>query len=200
MIIYRGLPVLEISPSAEENAIELKRDVGLLDPQTGQKSLFARDEAPKIIRQFRVILDGLAEINALEGFFNRCKGRAFPFWVPSFRQDLTLANSAMASDMSISVNQIGYVQWLWRHKARRNIALRNHSGIWAYRQVTSCSLSLVNESLVLNSQLGSNFNIGSMVSWLLYCRMYSDQWEITYHSQNVAEAIIQVIELPGETP
>jgi hypothetical protein len=135
----------------------------------------------------------------MESFLDAHRGRAVPFWLPSRRRDLLLAQPVGASDPGIVTRAMGYTRLLYPSKARRHLAFLNGSS-WIYRSITAAVEGATTETLTLSSPLGVSLPSATLVSQLLLCRLASDEAEIIYLTESVAEARISCLEIPQEAP
>ncbi len=98
---YLGHDVLELNYN-RIGAFEerLRRKFVLLSSKTGRRIADEQAPAPAASRPFTWTAIGRDEITAMRNFIDARKGRAVPFWLPSFQWDLALAED-------ISQNQSG---------------------------------------------------------------------------------------------
>jgi hypothetical protein len=200
MTTYLSLDVLEAAPNArdpQEDAFH--RSVAGLDPGLGSRWFRGRDSVPKVARTFVWTCANRSEIVALKAFLDARKGQAIPFWLPSRRRDLILAQAAGASDPGISIQAMGYTRFLFPAKARRHLAFRVGAA-WIFRSVTDAAEGPLTETLTLSSAAGAVLPLDTLVSQLLLCRLAADEVGISYLTDSVAEAHIPYVEIPQEAP
>jgi len=200
MTNYLGIEVLEISPNARDPREDgLDRSVSALDPGLGTRSVRGRSEAPAISTPVVWTCPDRAAIASMEAFLDAHRGRAVPFWLPSRRRDLMLAQAVGASDSSILIQSAGYARHMFPAQARRHLAFLN-GATWIYRSVLAAAEGGGVETLTLNAPLGVALPGGALISHLLLCRLASDEIEITYITESVAEVTLPCSELPQEVP
>jgi hypothetical protein len=172
-------------------------------------STFENDMAQPVVRDrggvsfqaidFRWFLNGRDKAAAFRDFVYRRAGSLVPFWVPTWREDLTVAQLANSGDSGIVVNACGYTSRMFPDRARRYIAIRNGQS-WIFRKVTSASSAGATETLTLDAQLGASISAGAVVSFLVLCRMSDDAASIDWQTTKFAEATTRFTELPKEVP
>lgn len=141
-----------------------------------------------------------AAIQELRDFFDNRAGRLVPFWVPSWREDLTLATTTASGDTAIQVKACGYAAGMFPDKARRYLVLWKADGSMLFRKVTSASAAGYIESLGLDASVGAVIPAGSPISFLTLCRMDKDDLEITWKTTEFATAEVDHVEIPREVP
>ena len=200
MTSYLGLDVLEHRPNMREVPTDAStRSLAILDPGLGARDVQARDLAPAIQRTHLWTAHGLAAIAELRAWLAARKGRAVPFWVSTLRQDLLLAAPGNAVDTTITIEGIGYARFAFPHRARRHLALHLPTGT-LYRQVVTATDGGATEALGLDAALGVTVPIGTLVSYLVLCRLDSDEIELVWHTDQLVETLLVFREIPEEVP
>jgi len=203
---HEGFEILELNydrvGSVEEKLI---RKFVLMDPKTGKRTADEHAPSPAAVRPFVWTALGRDEITTMRTFIDDRKGRAVPFWLPSFQWDLSLSEDVLTDSAIVSVEWVRYVQQMWGTTgARRHIALWTLGiGSMDYYSVTDSSdpLDYVTESLTIDPVAVRDYDKDTTVlSFLKLCRLDSDQVTIEYLSGNVAQATIRVREIPLESP
>lgn len=200
MTSYLGFDVLEISPNARDPREDaFLRSVATFDPVLGRSVTRSRDAAPQGRRPLLWTCANRAEIVAFQAFLAARKGRLVPFWMPSRRQDLLLNQSVAAADPGIVIRATGYTRFMFPVPGRRHLAFLA-GGSWVIRSVDSSAEGGASESLQLSSPLGVSLPSSALVCHLLYCRLAADEVELIYHTDSIAEAQIDYLEIPREAP
>lgn len=201
MTDYLGTPVLERRPNSREEPDDTSsRRLLVFDPGLGARSVVAQDSAPAVQRTFLWTAIGRAEIVALKAWLAERQGRRVPFWVSTLRRDLLLAKAGASTDTTLSVEAIGYTRFAYPQPARRHLALHLPDGSTLYRQVQGAVEAGATETLVLTAALGVAVPATTLVSHLVLCRLDSDELELEYQPENVAETRLPFVELPEEAP
>lgn len=203
---YLGYDVLELNYNRVGGIEErLSRKFVLLDPKTGKRVADEQSPSPAAARPFTWTAFGRAEIAAMRQFLEARKGRAVPFWLPSFQWDLSLTEDLPETSAIATVQYVRYVQQMWGTTgARRHIALWTiGEGGMDYYRISNASdpANYVTESLTLDPVAVRDYLLETtVISFLKLCRMDSDRVTIEYPSGRVAEATMPVRELPMEAP
>lgn len=201
MTTYLGIDVLERQHNAvEEPSDTLGREYRTLDPGVGKRFADAADDAGATGRTFLWTCPNRAEIVALKTWLRARKGRTFPFWMPSWRRDLILASTVQSVDTVITIQNSGYTRYLWANPARRDVAFILGPSQILYRRITAVAEQGLTETLTLSSSLGVQIPTSTLVSFLAVCRLDTDEPELVYHTDSIAEARLPFIEIPMETP
>jgi hypothetical protein len=203
MPTYQGFDVLELEPSATgERSTDYTRSIFRHDSRTGKLRVADRSGVA-VVRPggFVWLMEGRAEIQAYRDFIAARKGALVPFWVPSWQHDLVMGADLTAGNVSLLITRIGYAKFMFPTVARRHIAFLLADGTKYYRKVTAAAEGTDTETLTLDSSIGVLVPAAStMVSFLTLCRLTVDDQELTWHTRDVAEAILDFVELPQEVP
>lgn len=204
---YFGFEVLELNYNRAGPIEErLGRGFVLLDPETGKRVADEHTESPAAVRPFIWSAFGRDEISTLRGFLAARKGRAVPFWLPSFQWDLTLTEDVLTSQAVLTVEWVRYKQQMFGTTgARRHVALwtlGDGSTIDCYRvDAAGDPGNYETETLTIDPVAVRDYTAETtVVSFLKLCRLEEDRVSITYPDGAHAEATIPVRELPLEAP
>ena len=203
---YLGFDVLELNYNRIGRIEErVRRKFVLLDSKTGVRQPDEQSAEPAPTRPFSWLARGRAEIAAMRDFLDDRKGKAVPFWLPSLQWDLSLAEDVTASSPTLQISWMRYAsQMFGTTGARRHLALWD-LGIpsFEYYEVTAASDpgDGLTETLTISPVTARNYQADrTVISFLKLCRLEQDTAEIRYPSGNVAQATIEVRELPKEAP
>lgn len=201
MTTYLGYDVLDAPPNTREDQNDgMSRSVAMLDPGIGKRWAEARDSDPSMQHPYLWTCLSHAEIAALKAWLLRRKGRAVPFWAPTWRRDLILHADVGSTDTGIVIESMSYTELLFPAHARRHLAFWTSSRTLVYRSVISSVNNGATETLTLNTSLGVSFPKEGLISFLVLARLAADEVEIGYHTDSIAEASIPYIETPQEAP
>jgi hypothetical protein len=183
----------------------LRRKFVLLSSKTGRRVADEQAPAPAASRPFTWTAFGRDEITAMRTFLDARRGRAVPFWLPSFQWDLALAEDVSQNQSSATIWWVRYKQQMWG-----TTGARRHLAIWSLGDVTmdycriTGAIDVANyqtETLTLDPVAQREYaRTKTVLSFLKFCRLDEDRIEISYPSPQVAEATIRVRELPLEAP
>lgn len=203
---YLGYDVLELNYN-RVGAFEerLKRKFVLLSSKTGRRIADEQAPVPATTRPFTWTAIGRDEITAMRSFLDARKGRAVPFWLPSFQWDLALAEDIAQNQSGATIRWVRYKQQMWgTTAARRHLALWSlGSSVMDYCRITGATdpANYLTETLTLDPVAQRDYSrTQTVLSFLKLCRLDEDRIEVSYPSPQVAEATIRVRELPLEAP
>ncbi len=199
---YQGFDVLEIEPSAvSSREFTHRRSLARLDSRTGK--LRARDRSGVAVVSpggFVWLMEGRAEIQAYRDFIVARRGALVPVWVPTWNRDLEMDADLSAGNVNLSISKIGYTKFMFPTVARRHIAFLLADGTRYYRKIIGSSEASSNEVLTLDSSISALVPKVTIVSFLTLCRLAADDPELAWHNRDVAEAVLDFVELPKEVP
>ncbi len=143
------------------------------------------------------------EISAYRAWAALRKGQQSAFWLPSWQHDLVQSTPLGAGDVRLVIQSQNYTKFQFPQASRRYLCftMLDGSGIRYYRKVTEATVGATTETLVLDSPLSNSAVTvaGScMISFLQLVRLSTDEPELTWASQDVAEIQLDCIELPLE--
>lgn len=203
---YQGFDVLELNYNRIGRIEErVRRKFVLLDSVTGSRQTDEQSPAPAPTRPFSWLAFGREEIATMRSFLEDRKGRAVPFWLPSFQWDLSLNQDLDQAETNLQIRWVRYASLMFGTLgARRHIALWDLGvGSFEYYEVTAASDpgDGITEALTISPAAARDYQATrTVISFLKLCRLEDDSVEIRYPSGDVAEATIDVRELPLEAP
>lgn len=198
---YLDIEVLERRPNARETQPDISRRLtSLFDPGIGMRSVRGRDAAPAVEHPFLWTCHSKAEVAGLKAWFDVRRGRLVPVWLLTGRRDLLVAQPIGASDLTLGVAACGFTRHAFPQPARRHLAILLPSGAMAYRRVTDALDAGATETLTLSASLGEVLPAGAWLSYLTLCRLASDDLELHWVTDEVAEAQLRFVEIPQEAP
>lgn len=204
---YYGIDVLVLDYN-RAGPIEERLDRGfvLLDAETGKRVADEHTESPAAVRPFTWSAFGRDEIATLREFLTARKGRAVPFWLPSFQWDLTMTEDVLTSQSVVTIEWIRYTQqYFGTTGARRHVALwtlGDASTIDCYRIAGATDPgNYETETLTIDPVAVRDYPAETtVVSFLKLCRLEEDRISISYPDGSHAEMSPLVRELPLEAP
>lgn len=193
--VLQAMPNWKSAPSQK-----LSRILSKLDNGVGPVAVSDRAGIGFGSQTFQWWMSTHAAVQGLRDFFDSRTGRLVPFWVPSWREDLTLSSATTSGDTSIQVKACGYSSGMFQDKARRYLVLWKADGAMIFRKVTSASSVGSIESLGLDSAVGAILPADTPISFLTLCRMDNDELEISWKTTEFATANVEHVEIPREVP
>lgn len=204
---YLGYDVLELNYNRRGPIEEtLDHDFILLDARTGKRYADDHAESPAASRPFIWTADDRAESATMRAFLAARKGRAIPFWFPSYQWDLALVEDCLTAAATLTIEWVRYTQQMFGTTgARRHVALWTHGvpGSMDYYRIDDADDpgTEVTETLTLDPAAVRDYDAETtVISFLKLCRLESDLVTIRYPDGVHAEAEIVVRELPNEAP
>lgn len=199
-MVYRGYDVFDIIPDRNDDTELWSRSFEIIGSPAGKFSLDDRGGTPVIGRTWTYIATSRAEIAAVRTFLDSRIGKKVAFWIPTYLEDFTL--TANASGTTATVEEVGYVARYVTDVARQHVAFISTAGVITPRKVNSAvNNGNGTETLTLDSALPGTFTPAlTLLSFLVFARLDSDEYTVTWHTHNAAEFSLRILELPREVP
>jgi hypothetical protein len=175
----------------DELSDDMLSNIDLFDPMVGPVAFYQNWDHSKIARTYRVVCEGPAEAWELREFLHRRAGRFRAFWQPTFENDLRLESTGTIVS-TVNIVKDDFIRYA---TDRTHIAIQA-AGVWYPRAIT-----LITEvdddtvQLTLSSALNVAADRISCISWLGLKRLNTDQVEIRYIGNGVAEAEFRILEV-----
>jgi hypothetical protein len=201
---FKGFDVLEVAPNWDQGLSRTyARSTVVMDPETGPITVDDKGGTPIVSHDLPWWFDSHSKITALRAFILARYGMLKPFWNPTWDADLVLAEAATSGSSVINIQSMDYTRFFFPDPARRYLALLSRAGA-ANRYVTVTG-AIDNgdgtESLTLSAALTSDIPVDTtMISFLAFCRLSSDDTEIDWGNTEFAECPLGIQELPRELP
>jgi hypothetical protein len=202
---FKGFDVLEIPPNWASAPLKrsYKRSMVTIDPKVGPIEVIDKGGTALVGQEFPWWLDTHPVVTAFRAFILRRFGQFNPFWIPTWDQDLVLAEDVGSTDSGITIQSEFYSRFLFPTEARRFIAFIPTDGSGnVYLKVTGAIDNLNGtETLSLEAPVGKNFAAATtMVSLLTLARLDADRVSIKWDSTDHAESLLALVEVPREVP
>lgn len=202
MATYLNIDVLDVTEPDRGDAADedVERRIVLLDSATGTRTSEAADSAPSASRVFRWRCFSRADWRVLKTFIDGKFGRAVPFWLITWEDDLDLTVDIAPNDLTITVEQCSYTALLFQYPSRRHIAfLDKLTGTRYFRKITAAVDGGSTETLTLDSSLGVSLPMASTaVSFLRLSRLDSDTPRIEWEGGQYATCDLPIKEIPWD--
>jgi hypothetical protein len=198
---FQGLDVLTVPPNVGDTELteEYERDMDTVDQGKGSWAVYDHSDGPMVTRPYSVLCKTRQEIMNLLAFLETRKGKLMPFWMPTWSKDLEQVQDMGASDLNILVKNIGYTRYIKQH-ANRSVVIffpaDNSTPI--IKTITGSAESSNNtETISFDSSFGSIKKPADFkaISFLTYCRMDQDAFELVWHSDSIATMNFRVREV-----
>jgi len=202
---YQGLDVLEVEANRFQAVTDdFVRRFNLLDQRTGVRWADELEAAPAIVRPFVWTALGREEALAMRSFVDDRKGRAIPFWVPTWQQDLQLHTDAVLDQTILEIDWVRYTGLQFPSTAaRRHLAVYSTSHVPSYHYIVDADDpgNFVTETIQISPGAARNWPKGSTIfSFLRLCRLENDVISWIWESTQVLHALIEIREIPAEVP
>jgi len=201
---YKSIDVLESMPNwAAGLKRSYNRSMVTLDPKIGPIAVVDKGGSAVVGQEFPWYLVDHAAVTTFRAFLLARFGQQNGFWIPTWDQDLVLAQDVGSSDGGITIESEFYTRFFFPNKARRYLAFIPEDGSGnVYRQVTAAVDNLDGtETLTLDSSTGKIFAAATtMISFLTLSRLAVDEAEIDWMNADLAQANLQIQEIPREVP
>jgi hypothetical protein len=195
---WLGMDVLTLQPNnAPDFETEHRRQAVLLDSRAGVRASDDHADLSFTSRGFNWWAKGRTSIAALKAFLHRRKGRAVPFWLPTWRRDLPLAE-AIAAGETFDIKDVGYTELQFPFVSRRHIALISTAGDVTIREIAYAVDNGDGTETITVSGALPEMPASTMVSLLTLMRLADDQVEIEWSTRAMAQARVPVTEIPRE--
>lgn len=137
-VLYRGVPVLEwrVDEGRDPSAI-YERTTNTLDNEVGPPAVVDLGGRPWRKGGHRWMLHGRAEHSAMRDWLYYLSGQYRHVWMPTWSDDLVLAQPAGASDVALVFEASGYVRFARLQPNRRDLRIELLDGTVFYRRITA---------------------------------------------------------------
>lgn len=181
------------------------RRITVIGPGPGAPWVDAHEAVPRYRRTLRIWNQGPDDLADLIGWLDARRGRALPFWLPSWDADLTLWEPAEPESGIITVyspEDLGYHALEFPAGPSRRHLLILAAGI----DPIYCRVTAIEDhsggaaALALDDSLAEGLPLGARISFLRWCRQDVDEARILFHPTGVSECDLPIIEIPQECP
>jgi hypothetical protein len=201
---YRGFDVLTLEPNVRDDGqVVYGRSMATLDAVAGAIEVNSRSRQPRGVWSYNWFMDSRTGADEYDAFMLARAGRAVPFWVPSWRGDLELATLIGSGDTTITIKACDYTAQMFPAAGRRHLAVMlNQGATLLFREILSAiDNGNGTETLTIDAALGAAGALATTtLSFLLFCRLDSDEPPRLWHHTQLAEATLPLRELPLEAP
>jgi hypothetical protein len=196
---YKTYDVVEMRPAVSGGLVERsERLMYLLDPLTGVVDYKDRFGYPDETFPLSFYLNSRSKIWDFKGWLANLAGKAKPFWVPSWRNDLTMVSDFPQGQTIITMRNVGYSKFIKQNPYRSHLYFIMANGSTYMTQITgSEEISGTEEKLTLGTAYGSDIVAADVVQicFLNSVRLASDEVNIQYTraDEAVCSMSVQVI-------
>jgi hypothetical protein len=191
--VYLGLPVLMQQPNRTE-AMDVRHIWSFFDSDSGTGRRFRKSEVGRAMtsQKHSWFLRGRTAKSLFRSMLYRLQGSLKSVWLPTFNDDLTLAQDAGAGASSIYVNETGFAYTGGPSSGREYIAILTTEGRLYRRVIDTAAAPAGQERLVLDAALPTGLLRQSVrrISWMDTARLENDR--IEFNHINAADGVSTV--------
>lgn len=197
---YNGAELFLLPPSwTEDMNANYSRLANRLDNETGQLRYDLRSPDPIETREIEYVLKSRQEINNLQRFFYRCKGRLHSFYAPTWLNDVELAYDAPAGQNYLLTKWTEYWKYFATCKRRKTLVVFDKDFTGRIIKIAGYSTNDTGEygKIYLESPLPAPLrkNDTLMISYLCRYRHDNDTMTTDYETVNIATTSFTLTEV-----
>lgn len=190
---YTGVDIFSHEPSWSANITSsYSRNANRLDNQTGVFRFDLKSNETTETKEINFSAFSRAEINNLQRFFYRCKGAWKSFCMPTWVNDIELAQDAYAGQINLLVKFNLYWKYYSKSKRRKTLVVFYTDNTVQILKIAGYSTNYTGElgKIYLENPLKRTIVKRSvrMISYLCRCRFASDTMTIYYETSTGAQA------------
>ncbi|XAO36620.1 tail assembly protein [Pseudomonas phage PC1] len=146
----------------------------------------------RIGRPYKFLLQGLQDIWNFRKFLHRRAGRLRPFWVPTFENNMRVAQTGELTQ-SIEVYADDYREFA---PERTHIGILLDDGTWLLRTINAATASGTDTAVIgLDAPININASRIRQISFLGLKRLDADRVELQWNSNRVLECTVRMMEI-----
>lgn len=190
---YLGLPVLTKQPNRTDG-IDVQAVWSFFESDSGTGRRYRKSEVGRAMasQKHSWFLRGRTAKAEFRSLLYRLKGALGTIWLPTFADDMTLAQDAPVNAASIYINEIGFDYTGGPTSGREHILIETTTGR-LYRRVTGTAVAPAGqERLTLDAPIPAGLARASVrrISWIDTARLENDR--IEFNHVNAADGVSTV--------
>lgn len=187
---YRSYSVLLQQPNWVQPVTEkTTREMDVFETDTKARFARVRGKGPYIVRNFAWFLKNKGQIRRFRAWLYARRGRATPFWAPSWKADFKVMKRLAAGEQQLTVQNVGFQALYQERQGKQDVAIFLRSGTILYRRLVGSATGLTPETEVLILDAAINFNIEIqdvlMICFLSLYRLDGDSAEMDWRSDKL---------------
>lgn len=190
---YLDLPVLTQQPNRSDSIdVRYMWEFFNSDSGSGRRYRKSEEQRARPSQKHSWFLRGRTNKAAFRSMLYRLKGPLGTIWLPTFNEDMTLAQDSAPGADSIYINEIGFAYTGGPTSGREHIVIQTTTGR-LYRRVTGTAIAPAGqERLVLDEPLPDGLTRQSVriISWIDTARLENDR--IEFNHVNAADGVSKV--------
>lgn len=179
-----GIETFEENPEGGFFIKKVKTDMDIIDFKTGKINVFSSWDVNKIDQEFNLMTEEKSTAWIMKQFLHRRFGRAIPFYMPSFQNDIRILNTSTI----IAALNVEYNGHTAHGSNRSKIGFLTYSSGWVYASITAIS---DNGDGTESISLGSSVNLSpsdiKIASFVSLRRLTSDEVNIKRDANFISE-------------
>jgi len=170
---------------------QYNQQINVVDYGSNRPEFYAPWIYPKIVREFGLLLDGLEEVSIFKEWLYRRAGKAIPFYMPTFENNMRLLSTGLITDIFTITNDENATQG----QQRDHIGFFKTDGTWVFRTVVDISVDPQDDVTVeVDSSVSIDADDIDFISYVGLKRLSSDKIDINWQPNCVAEVTLPIIE------
>lgn len=166
--------------------------VDLIDYKTGVLTQVGPWEYNRVNRTFSLIIEGLENIWNFRLWLHRRAGRLVPFYMPTFENNIFILDRGILTDTLTCQND----EYTNQSSDRTNLAFKKTDGSWVFKTIISSGVDVFDNDIInLDSVLNFDYEELDFVSYMGLKRLSSDNFELTWLSNNVVTVSVPITEI-----
>lgn len=188
---YRGDPLLMIPPNWVSELDERHvRNIDIFESDLKARFTVLNNELPYVVRSHAWFLNSKEKIAAYRRWLISRRGRVVPFWMPSWKNDMVMAQALEAGSRQLVIQNINYRSFYTNRIGRQDIIMFLRNGQRIMQRISSATEGPIpgTEILVLEQEFENALapSMVTMISFLGLHRLDSDEVEIDWRSDKLA--------------
>jgi hypothetical protein len=183
---FKGLPLFDHRPDwSSRPRVKVESDREFYDFNKGKVGFTSARGYLSTVYQFGHVGKNRTETEAIFDFFCAMRGRQGEFWLPSWLDDMRLAEDYVSGVVLVAAGD-SIVQAA-TDPTRRHIRIATANGTVLHREVLSMALSGGDTELTLDAALPGALSAGDVtsISWLHRARFASDSASFTWETDSL---------------
>lgn len=179
---YDDYPVLPYKPIAQNEVDEtFDSDVEVIDNDAAPPEVRSTFTNPFIESTKQYLIDRDVEMDWWRTFFDYTKGMLRPFLIPTWRDDLPLAEQPELGDNELVTTNTDYADY-FAYETYKWVQIQSDAGV-IYRKVEGVNRDLLGLRLSLDDAIGmtEGSNEGLVISFLNLTRLNSDEVKLEHY-------------------
>lgn len=187
---YRDVPLLLTAPNWVSELDERNvRNIDIFETEMKARFTVLNNELPYVVIGHAWFLSSKEKIDQFRRWLYSRRGRVMPFWMPSWKNDISLAARIEAGSFSMEIRSIGFRSFYQHREGRQDIIIFRRGGSPLLRRIANAAEgnSPDTEILVLDQEIPATIEVGSvaMISFLSPYRLDADEVELDWRSDKL---------------